>query len=128
MKKQHGLSLIEIVIFIVILGITLVSTLKMFKSVLIYNSRPGDLLMASQLADARMNLIILERRRPTSLDSMFDPCSSGTLAVCTSLASFATSKGFTVTSSIPAAVNGVRTATVTVSGKADAKVEMRFVQ
>lgn len=127
MKKQHGLSLIEIVIFIVILGITLVSTLKMFKSVLIYNSRPGDLLMASQLADARMNLIILQKR-VYGFSNISDPCSSGTLAVCTSLASFATSKGFTVTSSIPAAVNGVRTATITVSGKADAKVEMRFVQ
>ena len=127
MRKDQGFTLIEVVIFIVILGVIMAATLRMFKSVLIYTSRPGYMLTASQLADARMNLILLQRK-VNGFTSIVDPCSSGSLAACTTINTFATNNGYVISSSIPNAVNGVRTATVTVSGTGDATVMMRFVQ
>ena len=127
MTRYRGVTLIEVVIFIVVLGITLGSTLRMFKAILTYNNRPNYLLTASQLADARMNLIILQRKKMNSIN-IADPCSSGTLNACTTLSTFANSKGYIVSSSMPAAVNGVRIVTVTVSGTGNATCVMRFVE
>lgn len=127
MKKYQGQTLIELVIFIVIIGIILTALLQVFNTVLSYNSHPGRLLTASQLADARMNLV-LQQRRIQGVASMSDPCSSGSLNACTSINSFATTSGYVVSSSIPPAVNGVRTAIVTVSGAGNATLIERFVQ
>ncbi len=127
MKKYQGQTLIELIVFIVIIGIILTATLQVFKTVLFYSSHAGHLLTASQLADARMNLIV-QQRRIQGVASMSDPCSMGSLNACTSMNSFATTNGYVVSSSISAAVNGVRTATESVSGTGNATQIERFAQ
>jgi len=127
MRRCQGQTLIELIVFIVVIGIILASTIYAFKAVLIYSNRPGYLLTASQLADARMNIII-QQRRVNGFSGINDPCSSGSLAACTALNTFASSNGYTISSSVPAAVNGVQVVTVTVSGMGDATSVVRFVQ
>ncbi|MDP3704838.1 MAG: prepilin-type N-terminal cleavage/methylation domain-containing protein [Legionellaceae bacterium] len=126
-KKYQGQTLIELTVFIVILGIVLTGILQALQTVLFYSGQPGHILTASQLADARMNIII-QQRRIQGVTSMSDPCLTGSLNACTSINGFATTNGYVVSSSIPAAVNGVRTATVTVSGTGNATLIARFVQ
>lgn len=127
MKKQRGLTLIELVAFIVVTSIIVVGVLTAFKTVLLYSNTPGRAVTASLLADARMNLI-MQQRLLNGFSSLTDPCASGSLAACTGLNSFATSNGYSVSSTISAASGGVRTATVTVTGKGNATVIARFVQ
>ena len=127
MRHQRGLTLIELVVFIVIVGILVSGALTGFTTILRYSNRPGYLLTATQLADARMNLI-LQQRRVGGFSSLSDPCSSGSLAACTGLNTFATAGGYVVSSSISAVSGGTRTANVTVTGTGSAQVVARFVQ
>ncbi len=127
MKNQQGISLIELVMFIVLIGIIVTGSFSAFDLILTDSSQPGRILAAGQLAKARMNLI-LQQRLVNGFTNITDPCVSGSPAACSGLAAFASAHGFVVSSSIPAAVGGVRTATVTVSGAGSATVIMRFVQ
>jgi Tfp pilus assembly protein PilE len=134
MRQQKGQTLIELILFIVIISIALTGSMHVFRTVLLYGGRIGHLLTASQLAEARMNLIIQKRHEPddvTGFANLSDPCSSGSLAACTTLNAFASANGYTVTSSpnpITAAADGSKTVTVTVSGAGDATSSVRFVQ
>ncbi len=125
MKKHQGQTLIELAIFIVIIGIVLAAAVSIFQTVLKYSNHPGSILTASQLADARMNLII-QQRRVNGFSLISDPCSSGSLNACAGLNAFASANGYTVSSLLSSVVNGVQT--VTVSGKGSAKTMVRFVQ
>lgn len=127
MKKYQGQSLIELVIFIVVVGIITGAIVNTFRTILIYSYRPGSLLTASQLADARMNIII-QQRRVNGFTNISDPCSTSSLAACTGLNTFANNYGYIINSSLPAAVNGTRIVTVTVSGTGNATSVVRFVQ
>lgn len=127
MKHAKGQTLIELVVFILIISLILDATLRVFKSVLFFGNRPAYLLTASQLAEARMNMIILQRHSSAGFAGITDPCSSGSVDACSVLNTFANSNGYTVSSSIPAADNGVRIATVTVSGTGNATAIIRFV-
>lgn len=127
MKYQQGMSLIEIIVFIIVIGILGTTTAMVFKNVLLSSNNPGYDLTASQLARARMALILLNRK-VNGFTNMVDPCNSGSLAACTQLSTFATAGGYQITSSISAISNGVRTATVTVTGSGHATSVMRFVQ
>jgi Tfp pilus assembly protein PilE len=126
MKPFKGQTLIELVIFIVVLGIVLTPLLTVFNSVLKRSNQPQYLLTAAQLADARMNMI-LQQRRINGFTNISDPCSTGSLNACTALKAFATNH-YVVSSSIPPAVNGIQTVTVTVTGTGTATNLMRFVQ
>lgn len=126
-SKQQGQTLIELIIFIVVMGIVSVGALIGFNSVLKNSHQPGRRLIASQLADARMNLILMQREE-YGFANISDPCSTGALAACTGLQTFAQNAGYTVSSSISPASGGVVTATITVSGAGNATVTMRFVQ
>jgi len=127
MNKQRGLSLVELVIFIVILGVMVAGLLGVFTNVLHYSNEPGQNLKASQLALARINAITLQRIS-FGFNSINDPCTAGSPAACVALDNFATSEGLSVVSSIPAAVSGVRSATITISGFGHAVDTVRFVQ
>ncbi|MDA9271824.1 prepilin-type N-terminal cleavage/methylation domain-containing protein [bacterium] len=127
MRHYTGQTLIELLVFIVVMGIVIAGSMRAFQTVLFNSSKPAYILTANQLADARMNLII-QQRHITGLTTLTDPCSSGALAACAGLSTFATNKGYTVLSSISAMSSGIRTATVTVSGKGDATVIVRFAQ
>lgn len=124
MIKQRGMTLIEIVIFILVISITATGAFLGFNTVLLKSDSPAKLLQASQLANARMSIILLQ-----GLGKIYsDPCSSGAPpAACTALAAYATSQGFTVNTSY--SVSGdIVTATVNVTGVGGATMSMRFLQ
>ena len=126
MRKHQGLTLIELIVFIVVVGVVISGSMRAFNTILFYSNKPAQRLTASQLADARMNLIVLQRR-VNGLAGMSDPCSSGSLAACTGLSNFAanggrplSNEGYVVSSSITAISGGARTATVIVCEKSNA--------
>jgi len=128
MSKQRGFTLIEMIVFILVLAITASASLLAYTNILAKSNQPGKILAASQLAHARM-AIILQQRLVNGFASITDPCTAGVPpAACTGLAAFATSGGYVVTSSIPAAAGGVQTATITITGSGNSTVVMRFVQ
>lgn len=128
MINQRGMSLIELIMFIIVIGIMASTVFIAFNTVLSNSSRPGDILKATQLANARMQLILLQRFSTTDFNTFTDPCASGTLAACQGLETYAAVEGFTVNSTITAVSGGVRTATITVTGNASSSVMMRFVE
>jgi Tfp pilus assembly protein FimT len=80
--KSQGFSLIEMVIFIVVMGIIGSSGFLIYSQVLVHAGRPAQLLIASQRAQARLELI-LGQRRMLGYSSFADPCNSGsTNPVC----------------------------------------------
>jgi len=127
MRKSRGLSLIELIMFIVVLSIFATTSMGAFMTILKLNTKPGSILTASQLANARMNLILLQRKI-NGIASLADPCSSGSLAACAGIASFASSGGYVITSSITALSGGTRTATVSVTGTNYATIIEEFSQ
>lgn len=134
LKKYHGQTLIELIIFIVIMGIVITGSMTVFRTVLLKSNQPGYILTAAQLANARMDLIIQKRHQPDDTNgfiNLSDPCSSGSLDACAALNTFATSRGYVVTSTpnpITTAVDGSKTVTVTVTGTGNATSSIRFVQ
>lgn len=96
----QGFSMIELIIFISILGFISVGTFTVNDNVLRLNGEPSQVLQAATLARSRM-VIILLRRQQNGYATLADPCSSSTPpAACTLLSSFATARQLTVTSSI----------------------------
>ncbi len=89
--RAGGFSLIELIVFIVVLAILLAGLLVAFGSPLSKSPEAGQLDMAAELAQQRMELI-LAQRRSTSFAAIADPCPGP--AVCTPPA------GYTVTASI----------------------------
>lgn len=90
-RRVSGFSLLEVVIFIVVLGVLLAGLLVAFTSPLSKSPQAGQLDMAAELAQQRMELI-LGQRRAVGFAAFADPCPGP--AVCTPPA------GYTVTSSI----------------------------
>ncbi len=134
LKTESGQTMVEMVIFIVIIGIVITGAMSAFKTVLSFSGQSGHLLTASQLANARMNLITQNRHEPdeaTGFANLSDPCNSGSLDACVSLNAFASAYGYVITSSpnpIDAAADGSKTVTVTVTGTGNATTSARFTQ
>lgn len=99
MKKQQGFNLIELVIFIVVIGIAAIGIMMSFRAALETNPDivQGD--MAVNLTQGRLQ-IILGQYKINGFSSFSDICSSGSLALCSVPA------GFTVASSIADNWNG----------------------
>jgi type II secretory pathway pseudopilin PulG len=89
-----GFSLIEVIVFIVVLGVLLAGLIVSLASPLRNSPEAGRLDLAAELAQQRMELI-LAQRRAAGFAAFTDPCSPGPgPAICTPPA------GYTITSSI----------------------------
>ena len=110
-RRRNGFSLIEVIIFIVILGVLAAGLAVAFSSPLRNSPEAGRLDLAAELAQQRMELI-LAQRRATGFAGFTDPCPGP--AICTP------PTGYVVTSSIVAGYGGDSTnykvVTVNVSG------------
>jgi prepilin-type N-terminal cleavage/methylation domain-containing protein len=82
---QRGLTLIEVIVFIVIMGISAVALLSMYRAVMPRGSTPAQITVATQLAQERMELLLGQRAiYGYSTAVLTDPCVSGTPpAICT---------------------------------------------
>ena len=79
---QRGVSLIELVAFIVIMGISVTALLSMYRAVLPRGATPAEITVATQLAQERMELILGQRvASGYSPVTSLDPCPAA--AVCT---------------------------------------------
>jgi Tfp pilus assembly protein PilV len=103
---QRGVSLIELIAFIVIMGISVVALLSMYRAVLPRGVTPAQITLATQLAQERMELILGQRvARGYSPVTSLDPCPGA--AICTPI------PGYTVSvngASSPVAWSGVTSA------------------
>lgn len=128
MNRATGYTMVEVIVFILILGLIAVGVLSTFNTVLTRSNNPVTVLQATQLANARM-MIILQQRRINGVSTLVDPCVSSPPAACTNLATYATARGFTVTSNIVTA-GTAKTATITItqSGNTLTSVQLRFVE
>jgi Tfp pilus assembly protein PilV len=83
--KQRGLSLIELIAFIVIMGISVVALLSMYRAVLPRGATPAQITLATQLAQERMELLLGQRDASGySTVALSDPCVGGSPpAICT---------------------------------------------
>jgi type II secretory pathway pseudopilin PulG len=131
MKQQRGISLIELVVFIVIVAIMASGALVTFKNVLNNNNSPGADFQAAQLADARMNIIIMSRL-VNGFPLASDPCAPNLLAPCVALTNYGTTAGLTAASVVGVASGGLQLVTVTVTptgtGRGRATNVVEFVQ
>ena len=76
---QHGMTLIEVLLFVVVVGIVAAGLLTAFNGALRSTSTPGQMLTAQLLAQERMELIIGQRRVlgfGGFTSSTFDPCTA----------------------------------------------------
>ncbi len=81
---QRGVTLIELIVFIVIMGISVTALLSMYRAVLPRGATPAQITLATQLAQERMELILGQRaaRGYSPVVALaLDPCPGA--AVCT---------------------------------------------
>lgn len=111
-RRDAGFTLIEAIFFIVVLAVLLAGLVVAFGSSLRWSPQAGQIDLAAELAQQRMELI-LGQRRAAGFGAFGDPCVPGPgPAACTAPA------GYTITSSISAGFGGpgYKTVTVAVAG------------
>ncbi len=81
---QRGMTLIELIVFTVIMGIAAVALLSMYRAVLPHGTTPSQITIATQLAQERMELLLGQRDAGGySTAVLTDPCAGGTPpAIC----------------------------------------------
>ena len=84
-SSQRGVTLIELIAFIVIMGISVTALLSMYRAVLPRGTTPSQMTLGAQLAQERMELILGQRvANGYSTATLTDPCVGGTPPViCT---------------------------------------------
>lgn len=123
--KYRGFSLIELIVFILIVGIIASGLMVSMQTVLRGSNTPAELLKANRLASARM-VAILQQRDMLGVDAFSDPCLGGSPpAACTAAINFATNNNLTVTSQISTVDAQHKLITVTVNGAAYAELQAR---
>jgi Tfp pilus assembly protein PilV len=86
---QRGISLIEVVVFIVVVSAAAVALLGALAGIVPRGSTAAQLTQASQLAQERMELIVGQRAVLGYSSTQLDPCPLlGTQIPCTQLSSF----------------------------------------
>jgi type II secretory pathway pseudopilin PulG len=71
--RQRGLSLVELVVFIVVVSIAAVGVMQGLSSALRGSPTPGQMTQATQLAQERMELI-RATRQTQGYSGIYDPC------------------------------------------------------
>lgn len=131
MKKLYGQTLIELVIFIVIISIVTTASLSLFQIITTGTPNSANNLVASQLAHAHMNLII-QQRFISGIGNISDPCQPpSTLDACVELNQFASNHHLIVTTTTlneSTTDSTIIIATVNVTGQGFASETVRFVQ
>ncbi|QMT61230.1 prepilin-type N-terminal cleavage/methylation domain-containing protein [Legionella sp. PC997] len=97
-RKQDGFSIIELIVFIVTIGIIVSGLLMGINQAQRYSGIPRATPQASFLANARMQIILMNRdiNGYTALD---DPCTSTPgLDICMALSNYALENNFVVSS------------------------------
>lgn len=120
--KQEGFSLIELVAFIVVIGIISGGLLVGMNQALTQTSSPTKLAQASFLANARMQIILMNRAI-NGYATLSDPCTTTPgLVICTPLSSFASTNNFTVN---PPTISGSnpKIITLSVTGAGNATID-----
>jgi len=119
-QRQQGFSLIELIIFILVISILSTALLSVFTTALRGPAQASSSMLAMQLAVERMELILPQRQVlgfAAFNSPAADPCEAGSSQLaCTSIPT-----GFSVTSAIAADWAGdsdYKVVTVTVSGTA----------
>jgi len=83
LKRRSGFTLVELVVFIVIVGVAAFALLRSFGSVLPRSPTPAQLTQASHIAQERIELI-LGRYVAAGFTAVNDPCVGGTPpGICT---------------------------------------------
>jgi prepilin-type N-terminal cleavage/methylation domain-containing protein len=119
--KQQGFSLIELITFIIVIGIIASSLLLGLNNAIRYSGIPRSISEASYLANARMQIILMNRAI-NGYSSLSDPCTSTPgLAICTPLSNYATTNNFTVATPTISGSNP-KTITIKVTGAYNATI------
>jgi type II secretory pathway pseudopilin PulG len=101
---------VEVVVFIVVVGVLLAGLVTAFSSSLRSSPLAGELDLVAELAQQRLELI-LAQRRAAGFTALADPCTPGPgPAACVPPA------GYTVASSIAAGSGATKVITVNVTG------------
>lgn len=119
--KTEGFTLIELIIFIVVVGLLAAGILLAFNNILAKSVTPHDQNLAVQLAKERME-IILGQRWAVGFAGFSDPCDPGPgPALCSALPS-----GFAVASTITTLADpNFKSITVDVTGSSSATLNAR---
>lgn len=82
---ERGVTLIELIAFIVIMGISVTALLSMYRAVLPRGTTPAQITLATQLAQERMELLLGQRDASGySTVVLADPCTGAAPpAICT---------------------------------------------
>ena len=95
-KRETGFTFIEIVAFILVIGIIAVAMLTGLNQSQRYINQPDQILMSQYLANARMQIIMMNRA-VNGYSSLTDPCTTTpALAICTPLSTYAADNGMSV--------------------------------
>lgn len=125
-RWQRGLSLIELLMFMIVCGILAVGILRAFDTLLVGGAEPDLRSRAVQLAEERLELILGQRHVlgfAAFGPATFDPCTSAPPSgqpPCTQIP-----PGFVINTSLSGSWNGdtaYKVITVDVSGKARASL------
>ncbi len=93
-NQNSGFTLIELIIFISVLGFISSSAFITFDNILRLNGSPNRTLQAASLARSRMEIILFSRQN--NYASFNDPCNLSTSGICAALNTYATSHSLTV--------------------------------
>jgi prepilin-type N-terminal cleavage/methylation domain-containing protein len=80
-RRQFGLTLVEVVVTIIVLGIAATALLPMFSNVLTRSPDSSEIVRATYLAQSRMELI-LGQRATAGYSGVNDPCQAVVSIAC----------------------------------------------
>lgn len=119
--KQQGFSLIELVTFIIVIGIIASGLLVGLNQALMYSDTPRNISQASFLANARMQIIFMNRAI-NGYTLLNDPCTTTPgLAICTPLSAYATANNLIVNTPSISGSNP-KTISINVTGSGNATI------
>jgi type II secretory pathway pseudopilin PulG len=114
-RVEKGMALIELILFIVIIGIVSTGLMAGLFQTLLRSDDPNKIVKAAYLANARMQVILLQRA-VNGVSGLSDPCVTDTLAACAFINSYATSNSLTFNATTFTVVGNSTTIKVVVTG------------